>query len=144
MPARSICLCGLKRRRGRLAVSDSLRVVENAAQIRQGQAGGVERPGDIALRTLRSVEHPDQVSYVVKSRRAEAPVKLGPCDECSHLAINVRARLRRCRESYLRWLLKQVYRKQGVSGQVALVRRVPCRRRLPLAVLRLADPPYGR
>ena len=28
------------------------------------------------------------------------------------------------RESYVRWLLKQVYRKQGLSGQVALVRRV--------------------
>lgn len=28
------------------------------------------------------------------------------------------------RESYVRWLLKQVYRKQGVSGQVPLVRRV--------------------
>lgn len=28
------------------------------------------------------------------------------------------------RESYVRWLLKQVYRKQSLSGQVALVRRV--------------------
>ncbi|MXZ37271.1 MAG: hypothetical protein F4230_12530 [Holophagales bacterium] len=28
------------------------------------------------------------------------------------------------RESYVRWLLKQVYKKQGVSGQVALVQRV--------------------
>ena len=28
------------------------------------------------------------------------------------------------RESYVRWLLKQVYKKQGISGQVALVRQV--------------------
>ena len=28
------------------------------------------------------------------------------------------------KESYVRWLLKQVYKKQGVSGQVALVQRV--------------------
>ena len=28
------------------------------------------------------------------------------------------------KESYVRWLLKQVYRKQGVSGQIALVQRV--------------------
>jgi len=28
------------------------------------------------------------------------------------------------KESYVRWLLKQVYRKQGISGQVALVRQV--------------------
>ena len=28
------------------------------------------------------------------------------------------------RESYVRWLLKQVYKKQGLSGQVALVQRV--------------------
>ena len=27
-------------------------------------------------------------------------------------------------QGYVRWLLKQVYRKQGVSGQAALVRRV--------------------
>ena len=27
-------------------------------------------------------------------------------------------------ESYVRWLLKQVYKKQGLSGQVALVQRV--------------------
>ncbi|MXX61501.1 MAG: hypothetical protein F4112_08940 [Holophagales bacterium] len=28
------------------------------------------------------------------------------------------------KESYVRWLLKQVYKKQGVSGQIALVQRV--------------------
>ena len=28
------------------------------------------------------------------------------------------------KESYVRWLLKQVYRKQGLSGQIALVQRV--------------------
>jgi len=28
------------------------------------------------------------------------------------------------KESYVRWLLKQVYRKQGVSGQIALVQRI--------------------
>ena len=28
------------------------------------------------------------------------------------------------KQSYVRWLLKQVYKKQGVSGQVALVQRV--------------------
>ncbi len=28
------------------------------------------------------------------------------------------------RESYVRWLLKQVYKKQGLSGQIALVQRV--------------------
>ena len=27
-------------------------------------------------------------------------------------------------EQYVRWMLKQVYRKLGVSGQVALVRQV--------------------
>ena len=27
-------------------------------------------------------------------------------------------------ENYVRWLIQQVYRKQGVSGQVALVRQV--------------------
>ena len=30
----------------------------------------------------------------------------------------------RYRESYVRWLLKTVYRKQGLAGQVDLVRRV--------------------
>ena len=35
------------------------------------------------------------------------------------------------RESYVRWLLKQVYKKQGVSGQVALVRLVLAAHTLP-------------
>ena len=35
------------------------------------------------------------------------------------------------RESYVRWLLKQVYKKQGVSGQVALVRLVLAAHALP-------------
>ena len=34
-------------------------------------------------------------------------------------------------ESYVRWLLKQVYKKQGVSGQVALVRLVLAAHTLP-------------
>ena len=34
-------------------------------------------------------------------------------------------------ESYVRWLLKQVYKKQGVSGQVALVRLVLAAHALP-------------
>ena len=34
-------------------------------------------------------------------------------------------------ESYVRWLLKQVYKKQGVSGQVALVRMVLAAHALP-------------
>ena len=34
-------------------------------------------------------------------------------------------------ESYVRWLLKRVYRKQGLSGQVALVRRVLTLNALP-------------
>ena len=35
------------------------------------------------------------------------------------------------RESYVRWLLKQAYRKQGISGQVALVRLVLAADALP-------------
>ena len=35
------------------------------------------------------------------------------------------------REGYVRWLLKQAYRKQGVSGQVALVRLVLAADALP-------------
>ena len=35
------------------------------------------------------------------------------------------------RESYVRWLLKQAYRKLGVSGQVALVRQVLAAYALP-------------
>ena len=35
------------------------------------------------------------------------------------------------RESYVRWLLKRVYKKQGVSGQVALVRLVLAAHTLP-------------
>ena len=34
-------------------------------------------------------------------------------------------------EGYVRWLIKQVYRKQGVSGQVALVRVVLAADSLP-------------
>jgi len=34
-------------------------------------------------------------------------------------------------ESYVRWLLKQVYKKQGISGQVALVRQVLALEALP-------------
>ena len=37
----------------------------------------------------------------------------------------------RYRESYVRWLLKQVYRKQGVSGQAPLVRLVLAADALP-------------
>ena len=35
------------------------------------------------------------------------------------------------KESYVRWLLKQIYKKQGVSGQVALVQRVLAAHGLP-------------
>ena len=35
------------------------------------------------------------------------------------------------RESYVRWLLKQVYKKQGLSGQIALVQRVLAAYALP-------------
>ena len=35
------------------------------------------------------------------------------------------------RENYVRWLIRQVYRKQGVSGQVALVRQVLAADALP-------------
>ena len=35
------------------------------------------------------------------------------------------------RENYVRWLIQQVYRKQGVSGQAALVRQVLAADALP-------------
>ena len=35
------------------------------------------------------------------------------------------------KESYVRWLLKQVYRKQGLSGQIALMQRVLAAYALP-------------
>ena len=35
------------------------------------------------------------------------------------------------KESYVRWLLKQVYKKQGLSGQIALVQRVLAAYALP-------------
>ena len=41
------------------------------------------------------------------------------------------AAITRYRESYVRWLLKEVYRKHGLSGQVALVRRVLALNALP-------------
>lgn len=36
-----------------------------------------------------------------------------------------------CQESYIRWLLKQIFIKRRVSGQVALVRRVLAADTLP-------------